>query len=196
MKLVVRVGLSWRNQEERWKAIWQPALGSIAKDASNRLRNAGYEVAADGAVEVRKLRATPGQYVFDAIVEDIEEADVLIFDLTPRKAAAVATVKPTAEEGARLYQMFGCMACHSTDGTTEGKVGPSWKGLFGTDRDIAKGAKGTFKADETYLRESILNPSAKVVKGFEKFDTGMPIYAGILNDSQIDSLVLFIKSLK
>jgi len=108
----------------------------------------------------------------------------------------VATVQPTVEEGARLYQMFGCMACHSTDGTTEGKVGPSWKGLFGTDRDIAKGAKGTFKADETYLRESILNPSAKVVKGFEKFDTGMPIYAGILNDSQIDSLVLFIKSLK
>jgi len=130
---------------------------------------------------------------FDAVKEGFGDIQI---DLTPRKAAAVATVQPTVEEGARLYQMFGCMACHSTDGTTEGKVGPSWKGLFGTDRDIAKGAKGTFKADETYLRESILNPSAKVVKGFEKFDTGMPIYAGILNDSQIDSLVLFIKSLK
>jgi mono/diheme cytochrome c family protein len=35
-----------------------------------------------------------------------------------------------------------------------------------------------------------------VVKGFEKFDTGMPIYAGILNDSQIESLILYIKSLK
>jgi cytochrome c2 len=92
--------------------------------------------------------------------------------------------------------MFGCMACHSTDGTLVGKVGPSWKGLFGTERDIAKGVKGKVKADENYLRESIVNPSAKVVKGFEKFDTGMPIYAGILNDSQIDSLILYIKSLK
>jgi cytochrome c2 len=117
-------------------------------------------------------------------------------DLTPRTSAIAAAVKPTVEEGERLYQMFGCMACHSTDGTLVGKVGPSWKGLFGSERDIAKGQKGKFKADETYLRESIVNPSAKVVKGFEKFDTGMPIYAGILNDSQIESLILYIKSLK
>lgn len=117
-------------------------------------------------------------------------------DLTPRKTAVAAAVKPTVEEGERLYQMFGCMACHSTDGTLVGKVGPSWKGLFGSERDIAKGQKGKFKADEAYLRESITNPSAKVVKGFEKFDTGMPIYAGILNDSQIESLILYIKSLK
>ncbi len=131
---------------------------------------------------------------FDAKKEGFEEG--LEVDLTPRAAATVATAKPTIEEGERLYQMFGCMACHSTDGTLVGKVGPSWKGLYGTERDIAKGAKGKFKADEAYLRESITNPSAKVVKGFEKFDTGMPIYAGILNDSQIDSLILFIKSLK
>jgi mono/diheme cytochrome c family protein len=131
---------------------------------------------------------------FDAKKEGFDEN--LKVDLTPRKAAAVATVKATAEEGERLYQMFGCMACHSTDGTLVGKVGPSWKGLYGSEREIAKGQKGKFKADESYLRESILTPSAKVVKGFEKFDTGMPIYSGILNDSQIESLILYIKSLK
>ncbi|MFZ4767127.1 MAG: c-type cytochrome, partial [Roseimicrobium sp.] len=114
----------------------------------------------------------------------------------PRKVATVAMAKPTVDEGARLYQMIGCMACHSTDGSTVGKVGPSWKGIYGSEREIAKGAKGKVAADEAYLRESIVNPSAKVVKGFEKFDAGMPIYAGILNDSQIESLVLFIKSLK
>ncbi len=131
---------------------------------------------------------------FDAKKEGFDEK--LKVDLTPRAAATVAMAKPTVEEGERLYQMFGCMACHSTDGTLVGKVGPSWKGLYGTDRDIAKGTKGKFKADEAYLRESITNPSAKVVKGFEKFDTGMPIYAGILNESQIESIILFIKSLK
>jgi cytochrome c2 len=91
--------------------------------------------------------------------------------------------------------MIGCMACHSTDGTTVGKVGPSWKGLAGSERQISKGI-GKVKADAAYLRESITNPGAKVVSGFEKFDTGMPIYAGILNESQIESLVLYIQSLK
>lgn len=123
-------------------------------------------------------------------------------DLTPRAAVATTEVKATVEEGQRLYQMIGCMACHSTDGSTVGKVGPSWKGIYGSDREIGKvdgkSVKKTVRvsADETYLHESIINPSAKVVKGFEKFDTGMPIYNGILNESQIQSLILYIKSLK
>lgn len=149
---------------------------------------------ADGSPAQNAAYFTPWELLtFDAKKEGFGDIQV---DLTPRQTAAVAATKPTAEEGERLYQMFGCMACHSTDGTLVGKVGPSWKGLFGSERDIAKGSKGKFKADEAYLRESITNPSAKVVKGFEKFDTGMPIYAGILNDSQIDSIILYIKSLK
>ena len=129
---------------------------------------------------------------FDAIKEGFGDIQI---NLTPRAASIVALAKPTLEEGLRLYQMIGCMACHSTDGSTIGKVGPSWKGLFGTKRELGKGGKSAL-ADEAYIRESITNPSAKVVKGFEKFDTGMPIYAGILNESQIESLVLYIKSLK
>ena len=50
--------------------------------------------------------------------------------------------------------------------------------------------------DEAYLRESILQPSAKVVEGYERGESGMPSYAGVLTDSQIESIVLFIKSLK
>lgn len=131
--------------------------------------------------------------VFDAKKEGFDDIQV---DLTPRAAAAMTQVKASAEEGERVAHMFGCMACHSIDGTTVGKVGPSWKGLHGSERTIAKGMKGVVKADEEYLRESILAPSAKVVKGFEKFDTGMPIYAGILNESQIESLILYIKTLE
>ncbi len=67
---------------------------------------------------------------------------------------------------------------------------------IGSVRAIGKGRVGKFNANEAYLKESIVNPSAQVVKGFEKFDAGMPIYAGILNDSQIESLILYIKSLK
>ena len=117
-------------------------------------------------------------------------------DLTPRAAVAQAMGKASVQEGEKLYQMFGCMACHSTDGTLQGKVGPSWKGLYGSEREIAKSKVKQVKADEAYLRESILNPAAKVVKGFEKFDTGMPIYEGILNEAQVESLILYIKSLE
>jgi len=148
----------------------------------------------DGSKAENAAYFTPWELTpFDSVKAGFGKIEV---DLTPRVVAAAAAVKPTAEEGARLYQMFGCMACHSTDGSLVGKVGPSWKGLYGSERDIAKGTKGKFKADAAYLRESIVNPSAKVVKGFEKFDTGMPIYNGILNDSQIESLILYIETLK
>ena len=129
---------------------------------------------------------------FDAEKEGFDKITV---DLTPRKLVAAAAVKPTLEEGKRLYEMMGCIACHSVDGTVYGKVGPSWKGLYGTERILAKGGDKAM-ADDAYLKESIINPSAKVVKGYEKLDAGMPIYNGVLNDSQIESLILFIKSLK
>ena len=149
---------------------------------------------ADGLKAENTAYFTPWELaVFDSKKEGFGEISV---DLTPRKTAAVAEAKPTKEEGARLYQMYGCMACHSIDGTTVGKVGPSWKGLYGSERQIANHKVKVVKADDAYLKEAILDPAAKVVKGFEKFDTGMPIYAGALNDSQVDSLILYIKSLK
>ena len=72
----------------------------------------------------------------------------------------------------------------------------SWKGLFGSEREIAKGQKGKFNADEAYLRESILEPTAKIAAGFEKGEYAMPSFAGVLNGSQIESLILYIESLK
>ena len=128
---------------------------------------------------------------FDPLKEGFGDIKV---DLTPRKAASIAMAKPTVEEGQRLYQMIGCMACHSIDGSVVGKVGPTWKGLYESKLTFKDNTTGT--ADEAYLRESIVDPNAKIVKGYEKFDAGMPIYAGILNASQIESLVLFIKTLK
>jgi mono/diheme cytochrome c family protein len=88
---------------------------------------------------------------------------------------------------------MGCLACHSTDGSTLGKVGPSWQGLFGTRRALAGGKK--VLADEAYLRESIRNPSAQVAAGFDKSDTGMPSYEGVLTDAQIEALVEYVKTL-
>jgi len=149
--------------------------------------------ALDGSPAQNSAYFTPHELAtFDPLKEGFQPLTV---DLTPRKAVVAAAVAPTVEEGQRLYQMIGCMACHSIDGSAVGKVGPSWKGLFGSVREMAKGA-GKVTADEAYIRESIVSPSAKVARGYELFDAGMPIYAGILNDSQIESLVLYIKTLK
>jgi len=89
---------------------------------------------------------------------------------------------------------MGCVACHSNDGTLLGKVGPTWKALFGNERVFADGSKTV--ANEAYVRESIREPAAKVVRGFEKSDTGMPSYEGVISDAQIEALILYIKTLK
>lgn len=115
-------------------------------------------------------------------------------NLAPRAAAATASETVSAQEGHRLYQLYGCMACHSTD-TSVSRLGPTFKGLFGSQRPYAKGVLRT-TADETYIRESILQPAAKVVQGYERGESGMPSYAGVLTNPQIESLVLFIKGLK
>jgi cytochrome c2 len=94
--------------------------------------------------------------------------------------------------------MFGCAACHSVGETVMTNVGPTWKGLFGSKRDYVsdKGKKGSLIADEAYLRESILEPNAKKHASFMKSEFAMPSFAGVLSDAQIDSLILYIKSLK
>jgi len=50
-------------------------------------------------------------------------------------------------------------------------------------------------ADDVYLRQSILEPAAKIVEGYERGEVSMPSYAGVLSESQVQSLILFIKSL-
>jgi len=100
---------------------------------------------------------------------------------------------PSAERGAHVYQAIGCSACHSVDGSTNGKSGPTWKGLAGSQRRLLDG--GSAEATTEYLRESILDPTAKVTRGYNPKDVGMPSYRGILSESDVESVILFIESL-
>jgi glucose/arabinose dehydrogenase/mono/diheme cytochrome c family protein len=129
---------------------------------------------------------------FDSRAEGFGELSV---DLSPRTSVGKASVPVSAEEGARLYRLYGCSACHSIDGSSTSTVGPTWKGLYGRSRPLAN-RPAPLIADDAYLRESILDPGAKIASGYERAESRMSSYAGVLTDSQIDSIILFIKSLK
>jgi cytochrome c oxidase subunit 2 len=92
--------------------------------------------------------------------------------------------------GQQYAQQYGCLACHSTDGSA--LVGPSWKGVYGSQETLADGS--TVTVDDNYLHESIVNPGAKIVRGFPP--GVMPAnFADQLSEEQIMDIIAFIKSL-
>ena len=122
----------------------------------------------------------------------------LTIDLTPRVAATVAAGVASAEEGARLAQLFACTACHGAgQDLAVARSGPPWQGLYGSERTVYVGGKPVkVRIDEAYLRESILDPTAKLAAGFEKGEYAMASFAGVLSDTQVESLILHIKTLR
>lgn len=95
-----------------------------------------------------------------------------------------------AQKGEKLYNGKGCVACHSTDGSI--KVGPSWKGAWGSTREMTDGRKMLY--DENYFKNCVLNPSSKTVKGYPA--GVMPSFQGQLKEEDILALIEFVKSLK
>jgi len=112
-----------------------------------------------------------------------EQAD---YDAWMKEEAKISS-KP--KDGKTLFAQGGCTACHSLAG--EKGTGPALNGLFGREEALADGT--TVMADENYLRESIVNPTAKIVNGYAPV---MPPFAGTFSDEELDALVNYIKSQK
>src|SRR5687768_6569461 len=93
-----------------------------------------------------------------------------------------------AAQGAKVFQERGCASCHQAD--RQGR-GPMLQGLFGKQQPLQDG--GVVTVDENYIRESIRNPTAKVVAGFQPI---MPVYPDAqLSEEQILQLIAYIRSL-
>lgn len=92
-----------------------------------------------------------------------------------------------AATGQKLFQQLGCANCHRFD--TQGR-GPNLVGVFGKPVLLSSGR--SIIADDAYIRESILNPGAQVVAGFQPI---MPGFQGIVTEDQMLSLIAYIKSL-
>jgi cytochrome c oxidase subunit 2 len=98
-----------------------------------------------------------------------------------------ATGMSMADLGESLFQRFGCQTCHRTDGTAQG---PSLTGLFGHTVTLEDGT--TVTVDENYIRESITDPRAKIVAGYQPL---MPTFKGLISEEGILQLIAYIKSL-
>jgi cytochrome c oxidase subunit II len=97
-----------------------------------------------------------------------------------------ATGQTMAQAGEGLFASLGCAACHKAGG-----LGPDLAGLYGGERPLATGQ--TIKADDAYVRESILNAPAKLVKGYQPV---MPIFQGQVSEEQLLQLLAYVKGLK
>jgi cytochrome c oxidase subunit 2 len=91
------------------------------------------------------------------------------------------------DAGRKLFQSRGCTQCHSLDGSA--KTGPTLLGIFGRSVALADGS--TITVDENYIRESILEPTARVVAGFEPV---MPTFQGRLKDQEIMAIIAYLKA--
>jgi cytochrome c oxidase subunit II len=94
---------------------------------------------------------------------------------------------PLSATGEKIFAELGCSTCHRTD--TQGR-GPNLQGVFGKPVLLEDGR--SVVADENYVRESILDPGAKIVNGFKPV---MPTFQGLVSEEQLNALVAYVKSL-
>lgn len=155
-----------------------------------------------GEANARELRVTPnlpGEYTLacaelcgiqhaymTAKVKVLPQAE---FDAWVVSLTGESSGDPV-ERGSKLAQQYGCVACHSQDGTVI--VGPGWKGIYGHQVTLTDGT--SVEVNDEYLKESIVDPASKLVQGFQNL---MPnTYRDQLTDEQIADIIEFIKSLR
>jgi cytochrome c oxidase subunit 2 len=93
-------------------------------------------------------------------------------------------------QGQKLFQDRGCASCHTVEQGGRPGRGPNLFGIFGKQQPLQTGQ--SVAVDETYVRESILNPQAKLAAGYQPI---MPTYQGQLNEEQVLQLIAYIRSL-
>jgi cytochrome c oxidase subunit 2 len=136
-------------------------------------------------VEVMPQKDFDTWYAGEAKAGEAEEKE------PSEKAHAKKAVHASAE-GAKLIEVKGCVACHTTDGTP--KIGPTLKGVFGKKETVIRdGKEREITVDEAFIKQTLLHPEIDRVKGFPPI---MPSQHGQLTDKEIHEIIEYIKGLK
>jgi cytochrome c oxidase subunit II len=212
---VVASQWNWRFEYPEWQltsnelvlpANKQTLLKMISTDVIHSFWIPEFRVKQDilpgGDDMVRELRVTPnleGEYTLRCAemcgrLHANMEAPVVVlsqvdFDAWVTEQSQAVPEDPI-ERGRFWAQQYGCLACHSTDGTP--LIGPTWQGVYMHEVPLEDGT--TVIADEAYLYESIVDPGAKIVLGFANI---MPAnIAEDMTEEQIAEVIEFIKTLE
>lgn len=110
-----------------------------------------------------------------------------VTDEMPSELVPGAALAQSSGPGAEHVKTYGCVACHTSDGTPG--VGPTFKGLLGKTGELADGTRQV--ADEAYLSESVRNPNAKIVKGFAPSMPQLPV-----SEQHLAEIIEYLKTLK
>ena len=103
--------------------------------------------------------------------------------------SGTGTSTTMAVSGEKLFQQLACVTCHKSDGSGRG---PKLEGVFGSTVLLDDGR--SVKADESYVRESILDSQAKIVAGYAR-PSLMPTFQSVVNEEQLSELLAYIKSI-
>ena len=109
------------------------------------------------------------------------------FAQTLQQSLGSSSVDGLVEQGRQLADSSGCFACHSIDGSKS--LGPGWQGIFGSSETLADDS--SVVVDDAYFRESVLTPSAKMVKGYLPVMVAYPF-----SDEQLQALIAYVRSLE
>ncbi len=103
---------------------------------------------------------------------------------------AAAERAPGRISGLKILEDRGCLGCHTTDGTK--KIGPTFKGLYGSEVTVLTGGKERkIMADDEYIRRSVLDPGADIVKDYQNIMPKLPV-----TPEEMDAIIDYLKTLK
>lgn len=123
------------------------------------------------------------------IVMEQEDFDEWYVDTTKKTPVVPAGMHP----GLAVMNANACNTCHSLDGSK--LVGPSYRGLWGKEEEVVTSGKTrSITVDEEYLRKSIYEPNADIVKGYNK--GLMQSYEGLITEEEMDSIIDYLKTLQ
>ncbi len=189
----------WRADELRWHFLSTDRVGLAETaagmktfvqppDKETPIQHSGIFILADGDGKVRGVYDSSDSIALQRLAFDA----MALAGTPPATMPAIAAAwgmptgsRATHSPGEALYLSRGCVACHAQQ-----KVAPPLQGRFGQKIRLEDGS--SIIADEGYLRESILDPNAKIVAGYPHL---MPSYRGQLTDEEVGQLVEYLKSI-
>ena len=184
----------WHGDELRWRLLSTDSktLSQIAaamkvvvkatNDQDNPIIHSDKFILVDQQGRVRSVYDSVSE---DAMVRLAADASALAGENSAAATANVTATRSPEKAGEALFSSLGCAACHSRR-----QIAPPISGLYGNQVELISGQH--VSADEAYLRESIIDPKAKIVAGYA---VDMPNYSTYVSGEQLNQLMAYIRSL-